>query len=388
MSDKASDILKTISSSFKNWVKINPGVFLEINKSIFSTVLETFNFSIFLIGYIKTKFFSNLLRLERAKNWLKKWLMWRRGVLFRPATHGGVVVLSLLVMLFGSIFGRTEIEAQSISPTEGGLLIAGVTSETIIPDNRVRSEIVSHTVVSGETLSSITKKYDVGVESIQWLNNIKDVNDIMPGELIRIPPVSGVIHKVKSGDTIESVAKKYQVSAQAIADYPFNYLDDSFTLKPGQELVVPDGVMPQAPKPKPALPPALAQGGSAKPEKVSASGRFFWPTSGSISQHFSWWHPADDINSFDSPPILASDSGTVVLVQYLRWGYGYHIIIDHGNSYQTLYAHLSKIYVSPGEKVSKGQTIGQMGSTGRSTGPHLHFEIRKNGTPVNPLSYF
>lgn len=382
------------SSRILGWLKFHPKN-LDIRtftatlvKMILSLLLELINFYVLLLIYIHKKIITNILKFERFKNWVKKWLMWRRGLLFRPATHGGVVVLTIIVIISGSIFGRNEIAAQSISPTEEGLLITGTTTETIIPANRVRLEIINHTVSSGETLSSIGKKYDLNVESTQWLNNLTDINDLQPGQVLRIPPLNGVVHKVKQGDSIDTVAKKYQASTQAIADYPGNFLDDTFALRINQELIVPDGVLPQTPKPKPTAPPALAQGGVSKSGKVSASGRFLWPTSGSTSQHFSWFHPGEDIHSFASPPIQSSDSGTVVLVQYLKWSYGHHVIIDHGNGYQTLYAHLSRIYVGPGERVVRGQAIGQMGSTGRSTGPHLHFEIRKNGTPVNPLSYF
>ncbi|OGY28200.1 MAG: hypothetical protein A2802_00510 [Candidatus Woykebacteria bacterium RIFCSPHIGHO2_01_FULL_43_29] len=356
---------------------------------IISLSLEVVKFIFVLTVYSQKKTLNGLLRIEKSKNWFKKWLMWRRGVLFRPATHGGVVILSVLVVGIASAFGGNQIEATSISPTEGGLLIAGTTSETIIPEDRVRSEIVTHVVMGGETLGAIAKKYEVNVESIQWLNKLQNVNEIAPGDELRIPPLSGVVHKVQSGDNIDSIAKKYQANTQAIVDYPFNYLDDSFALRVGQELVVPEGVPPAAPKPKPVTPTYLANGGSASPKaNAGASGKFLWPTSGDISQYPVWYHMAVDIANSAAPGVAVADSGTVTLVQYLRWGYGYHVIVDHGNGYQTLYAHMNRIYVNPGDKIAKGRTLGQMGSTGRSTGTHLHFEIRKAGVTLNPLSYF
>lgn len=379
-----SPLSSDLNSSFKN-----------LPKDIVSLGVEVARFSLVTSVYFHKRLVRTFLKIEKSKNWLKKWLMWRRGLLFRPATHGGVVMLSVIAVALGSIFGGSDIEAQSISPTEGGLLIAGTTSQTIIPENRVRSEIIDHTISSGDTLSSIARKYDVNVESIEWLNKVINVNDITPGDVLKIPPVSGVVHKVKSGDSIESVAKRYGVNSQNIANYPFNYLDDSFELKIGQDLVVPDGTPPATPKPKPVQPSALANGNTGTKTSPSGStaptGRFLWPVQGEVSQTPSWYHMAFDIANSSLPPVQASDGGTVVSVQYLRYGYGYHVIIDHGNGYQTLYAHLSRIYVSdePGKnRVSKGQTIGQVGTTGRSTGPHLHFEVRQGGTPINPSRFF
>ena len=146
----------------------------------------------------------------------------------------------------------------------------------------------------------------------------------------------------------------------------------------GQTLIIPDGVQPEAAPIIPrVLPPVIAGG----------TGQFQWPTNGSVTQYPVWYHNALDIANPSAPGIVAADSGTVVKVEYLRYGYGQHVLIDHGNGYQTLYAHMSDIYVKPGNAVARGQVIGRMGSSGRSTGTHLHFEIRKNGVIQNPLSY-
>ncbi|MCX8009427.1 MAG: M23 family metallopeptidase [Patescibacteria group bacterium] len=113
-----------------------------------------------------------------------------------------------------------------------------------------------------------------------------------------------------------------------------------------------------------------------------------WPTSGTITQYPIWYHKAYDIANSSAPPIVAAGDGTVVYVASLRYDYGRHIIIDHGDGLSTLYAHLSEMYVKVGDKVSRGQVIGKMGSTGRSTGIHLHFEVRVHGVPViNPGAY-
>ena len=121
---------------------------------------------------------------------------------------------------------------------------------------------------------------------------------------------------------------------------------------------------------------------------VVASGQFVWPTAGSITQRFVWYHKGVDIANRTAPNILAADSGRVVIAGWPDAnGYGNRVIIDHGNGYKTLYAHMSKIFVISGQTVSRGSAIGQMGSTGRSTGAHLHFEIIQNGVYLNPLNF-
>ncbi|MCR4285368.1 MAG: M23 family metallopeptidase, partial [Candidatus Kaiserbacteria bacterium] len=120
---------------------------------------------------------------------------------------------------------------------------------------------------------------------------------------------------------------------------------------------------------------------------VQGTSSFIWPTTGSITTYPVWYHMALDIANRATPPIIASDTGTVTYTGCLAYGYGCHIIVDHGNGYQTLYGHLSSIEVNAGQVVSKGQRIGAMGSTGRSTGTHLHFEIRSGGVQQNPLGF-
>jgi len=121
---------------------------------------------------------------------------------------------------------------------------------------------------------------------------------------------------------------------------------------------------------------------------VVASGKFVWPASGVISQAYRWYHKAIDIANKLMPPVLAADSGKVVIAGWPdNVGYGNRVLIDHGNGFMTLYAHLAKIFVSAGQTVKRGDQIGQMGSSGRSTGIHLHFEIRRGGDLLNPQEF-
>ncbi|HOX96661.1 MAG TPA: M23 family metallopeptidase [Candidatus Woesebacteria bacterium] len=253
--------------------------------------------------------------------------------------------------------------------------------------DKPRADILEYTVISGDTLASIAKMFGVDIDSIKWLN--KDVSEkkLKAGTVLKIPPVTGVIHVVKSGETIYSIAKKYNVSAQAIVDYPFNEFtnDETFALAIGQQLIVPDGEMPDEviSSPRTYLANQLTPNAGA----VSATGNWIWPTQGTITQYYKAWHKGLDIANHSAPSILAADSGTVVVAGWTdNTGYGNRVMIDHGNGYKTLYAHMSKIAVVVGQTVRRGDVIGQMGSTGRSTGTHLHFEVRTTAGNRDPLS--
>lgn len=259
-------------------------------------------------------------------------------------------------------------------------------THTTISD-KPRSEIIEHLVQSGDTISSIANKYNISQETIKWANDLDNLNTIKPDQKLKILPVTGVSHEVKSGDTLESVAKKYQAEAQAILDFPFNDVPDDFKLKVGQILIVPDGVPISKPAPIKRLSSQSLAGPTGSTFQAPGGGQFVWPTHGGLTQYFAWYHPGIDLANRVAPVIVASDGGTVIVAGWPdSYGYGNRVIIDHGNGYQTIYAHLSNIYVTIGQKVSRGQSIGQMGSTGRSTGTHLHFEIRYKGIAVNPLA--
>jgi len=244
-----------------------------------------------------------------------------------------------------------------------------------------RDQTVTYEIQKGDTLSTIAEKFSVSVDTIKWSNDIKK-DGLIAGDTLKIPPVTGLVVKVNEGDTVYSLAKKYKTDAQKIVNFPFNDFSDldTFALNVGQTLIIPDGVMPSA------APVARARF-SVSTLSAGGSGQFIWPTTGVISQYPIWYHMAYDVANPASPPVMAAGSGTVILAQYLTYGYGRHVIVDHGDGLATLYGHLIEIYVNAGDVVSQGQVIGKMGSTGRSTGTHLHFEVRRNGVPVNPGSY-
>ena len=252
--------------------------------------------------------------------------------------------------------------------------------------DKPRADIFEYTVESGDTLTAIAKKFGVDTDSIKWLNTGLDEKKIKLGQTIKIPPVVGVVHTVKNGETVYSIAKKYNISAQAIVDFPFNEFtnDETFALAIGQQIIVPDGVMPDEPVFSPKSNWAMQMTPNAG--AVSATGIWGWPTAGIITQEFKPWHKGVDIANHSGGAILAADSGVVIHASWDNSGYGNMIMVDHGNGFKTLYGHLSKYAVVIGQSVKRGDRLGDMGSTGRSTGTHLHFEVRSNSGNINPFS--
>jgi len=305
------------------------------------------------------------------------------------------VNFSMAVMFFGAIVLSGTIEdliGKSKNDETGGsgyLIMAQeneLGAQTLISD-LPKGDVTEYRVEEGDTVSSIAQKFGVSIDTIVWENNMKSVGAIKPRQILRILPVTGVKYKVSRGETIYSIAKKLQVDAQAIIDYPFNtFMDDeTFALAAGQELIVPDGIKPN----EIAEAPRTIAKTVAPIPGVKGEGNFMWPTNGTITQKHYWYHQAVDIANHSNPPIVAAQSGTVITAGWNGGGYGNYVIIDHGNGYQTLYAHMlnKSMVVKAGDKVSQGQKLGLMGSTGRSTGTHLHFEVIKVGAgKLNPLS--
>ena len=343
------------------------------------------------LSFIREYFFSRLLhfgqQFEKFKDVIVAFLIVKRGkysssflstsfLLLLGATFIGGPIIVENNPLLASLSQRPSVYTPVLSynPYENSL--------STVFSIKPRDKIENYTIKSGDTLESISKKFDISVDTIKWANNLKS-DTIKEGDSLKIPPVTGVVHKVIAGESIYSIAKKYKTTAQNIVNFPFNdFVDlETFSLQAGQTLYVPDGVIEEE---QPKYGPqyyAQAQAG------VRGSSNFIWPTSGQITQYPVWYHMALDIANSSAPSILTADTGTVVFSGCLNWGYGCHIIIDHGNGFQTLYGHMSYLGVSAGQVVSQGAVIGRMGSTGRSSGTHLHFEIRASGILQNPLSF-
>jgi len=345
-------------------------------------------FLVFLKDYFKSRFFNFGHGFEKIKDLIVAFLITKRGKYSQSFLNTSFFLLVASALIGGPIIAenspfnsgieidgsRYQAEEVSYNPYKGSL-------RTVI-SVKPRDSIVNYSVVGDDTLASIAKKFNISVDTIKWTNNLK-TDTIKPGQSLKIPPVTGVVHKVVSGETIYTIAKKYSTDAQKIVNFPFNdFTDlDSFGLTAGQTLYVPDGVIEEEQ-------PRVSQRFLAQIQAgVRGSSNFIWPTSGMITQYPVWYHMALDIANSSGPAVIAADSGTVIFVGCVRYGYGCHVIIDHNNGYQTLYGHLSSYSVEAGDSVSQGNQIGVMGSTGMSTGTHLHFEVRSGGTLLNPLNF-
>lgn len=265
-------------------------------------------------------------------------------------------------------------------PAYPDLLVRAAVPHTIIPD-RPRLSVITYTVEPGDTVFGIAETFGISPETVLWANGDLEYHpdDLSIGQELIIPPVSGVYYTVQAGDTLEKLAKTFQVTPEDILSYPLNEIGPDGSLSEGQTLIIPNGV-------KPYVPRRVQYYAGPIPEDASkGTGAFGWPVSGRITQNYWSLHRAIDIGAPAGTPVHASDSGYVVFAGWDDSGFGNLIIINHGNGYLTYYAHLSKILVAVGNSVSKGAKIGQVGSTGRSTGSHLHFEIHQHDIQRNPI---
>lgn len=257
--------------------------------------------------------------------------------------------------------------------------------------NNARAVPIGYTVQPGDTISSIAEEFDLKTTTIKWANGLSDDSVLRAGKQIWILPVDGIRHIVKKGDTLDSIAKKYKANKERIIQLPMNQLRGGGTLQIGKAIVVPGGQMPAPPKPKPVTTTAVASrttSYSSYTGSTASTGRFTWPTNHArmINQYYHWGHSGIDIECKYGNTINAADGGKVTSRGWYG-GYGYQITILHDNGITTRYAHLSSFRVSNGQRVGRGQVIGMCGSTGWSTGTHLHFEVIVGGSTRNPLHY-
>jgi len=276
---------------------------------------------------------------------------------------------------------------------------------TTIP-TRADYSIKEYTVVANDTLFVIAAKFNLKPATILWGNpELADNPNILSvGKTVNILPVDGALRVVLSGDTLEKIAKVFHGKIDDIVNFPGNDLDTlDPQLRQGQQLIIPGGWRDQVEWTLPAPPSRQVSGTGWSPEPgacpgpfsgANGTGTYAWPAN---NHYLSGWtfhdpgnptHQGIDISAALGAPVYASDSGVIVFAGVSLVGYGNLIVIDHGNGYQTAYGHLSQINVVCGQSVYQGNLIGLAGSTGNSSGPHLHFEIRSDQYGrVNPLSY-
>jgi len=275
---------------------------------------------------------------------------------------------------------------------DGALLPASGPNGTIadIIDGPPSNQISVYVVRPGDSLGGIAAMYSVSTNTILWANNLSNAKDIHPGDTLVILPVSGVAHAVVKGETLASIVKKYHGDMQDVLDY--NNLPANATLAVGDTIVIPDGI--DGPPPPSASAPSSSSSGSAGAvgsyerlipgyDGPAMPGYFARPIVGGVKTQGLHGYNAVDLGTPVGTHVMAVAEGTVIVARSSGYngGYGEYVVINHPNGTQSVYAHLSKVYVTPGEQVSQGELIALSGNTGRSTGPHLHIEIHGATNP-------
>ncbi|RLB37584.1 MAG: hypothetical protein DRH12_14130 [Deltaproteobacteria bacterium] len=273
----------------------------------------------------------------------------------------------------------------NLLPAERSTLVRFPVPHTTIPD-RLRRGVITYTVQSGDMVSSIAADFGLKWTTIMWSNeHLEDNPDLLlPGQVLNILPIDGAYHRVCDGDTLAKIAKKYEVEVEDITGCPFNNVHSDADLQVGVHLLVPGGRKPYVPV---VFRPTYT--GPFPADAPRGTGQFIWPAQGRLTDLFGYvrnrWHTGIDIANSQGTHVFAADRGYVRQAGWTKMGYGVLVIIDHGNGYWTYYGHLSAVWVSAGQYVEQGQWVGNIGNTGRSTGPHLHFEIRRNKEPTDPM---
>jgi murein DD-endopeptidase MepM/ murein hydrolase activator NlpD len=301
-----------------------------------------------------------------------------------------------------------------IQPLDAGISTVGLRRfanlHTVIPD-RPRTEVEAYTVVEGDTVIGVAEKYGLRPQTVLWGNYYTlrdDPHNLRPGQKLNILPVDGTYYEWQAGDGLNGVAEFFGVTPEEIISFPANKLDASTlgdfsnpNIDPGTWLIVPGGERPfiswSAPVGVTRTDPASASVlGPGACEAISGGavgfGSFVWPTDHHFLSGFGYSpetnHFGIDLDGETGDPIYAADAGVVVYSGWNDWGYGNMIIVDHGDNWQSLYAHLSALNYGCGQSVGQGTVIGAMGSTGNSTGSHLHFELMHSRySKVNPFDF-
>jgi murein DD-endopeptidase MepM/ murein hydrolase activator NlpD len=270
---------------------------------------------------------------------------------------------------------------------------------TTIP-SRPRAGITYYEVEPGDSVMGIAIEYKIKPETLLWANYdlLQDnPNMLSVGQNLKIPAVDGVLYQWKGSDSIENIARKFKAKPDDILTWPSNNLDLlNPTIATGALVMVPYGsreliswVVPTIWRANSGANKTINEACDTSGGSYYGTGTFGWPADNHRLSGNDFWsgHLGIDIAAATGAPVYATDSGVVVYASSISGGYGLMVMIDHGNGFHSLYAHLSQINIRCGQNAGKGQVIGYAGSTGNSTGPHLHFEIRYNGAFVNPWDY-
>lgn len=269
---------------------------------------------------------------------------------------------------------------------------------TVIPE-RENTKVITHLVAFNDSMFGLAEQYNLEPESILWSNyeTLRDnPHSLSPGMELLIPPIDGIYYQWEVGDTVESVAEKFETAPDLIISWIGNDLDllnpvieaGDMVMIPGGQREIQQWIIPTIARGAAGVSSGIYGAGACSGpfQGLYGGGGFIWPTIGHTLSGNDYWsgHLAIDIGLVIGEPIFAADAGVVVFSGWASGGYGNVVVIDHGNGYQTLYAHLSGVASGCGQSVVQGQTIGYGGNTGNSTGAHLHFEVRFQGGFVNP----
>ncbi len=288
----------------------------------------------------------------------------------------------------GSALLKPSIPTGASLPTEAPALATNTGTGT-------RTKALEYEVQSGDVISTIASRFGLKVNSLLLANNLSARSLLRPGDKLSIPPGDGAMYTVKRGDTLGRIAKQFGVDQSEIIAFN-NMAKDGASISIGQDIFIPGAQIVPTQKVNLAVAPpskiteTIRKIAAPPPSLDTPAGSgYVWPTKDhKINQYYGLRHTGVDIHGVIGNPNYAARAGTVIKSQ-CGWngGYGCYIILSHGNGVTTLYGHNSKLLVSVGDEVKQGQVIGLLGSTGRSTGPHLHFEVRVNNKRSNPLQY-
>lgn len=375
---------------------------------------------------------------ERASRWLGLWNRLTQAGVAELVVRLGTNVLLVASILFvawlmQAFYRQASLEPASRSaalaatlptatPTEpppalpswelGASSLSGITRaaqpHTSVP-TRGRLEVATYVVEKGDTLFGIAEKFSLKPETILWGNQLvlgDNPHNLRPGQELNILPVNGTYYRWQAGDGLNGVSRFFGVSPEEIIDFSGNGLNPEEigdyanpNIPPGTWLVVPGGKRefvtwsaPVIPRDNPGVARVLGPGAcSSVVDGPIGIGAFIWPSNNHFLSGFDYSPSANhfgiDIDGETGDAVYAGDNGVVVYAGWNDWGYGNVVVVNHGNGWQTLYAHLSAYNMGCGQHVFQGTVIGAIGSTGNSTGSHLHFEMLYNGAKVSPWDY-
>ncbi len=358
---------------------------------------------------------------DRLKRFLIRNMFWGRGGLFRLFVQFASVFV-MITLLFSMAYRAEPIRAQydfsnAEKNTKGDVIALKGSTTTQKPSDRPREGSTTYIVKVGDTIGGIAQLHGLNQDTILWANNLTEGSFIRPGQELSIPPGNGVLVTVKSGDTFSSLARTYNSTEQAILDNnAYALLLTESVLEVGTRLFIPDGKPPAPVVPATPIYSGVVASRPTVQSSVPSGSRFLgWPVAGGAGRVIGAFtgsylplHNGVDIGAVAGMPnLVAAAGGTVSYAgcftgnsggicypqgsgrAFGNYNLGWTVRIDHGNGYETVYAHMDTITVRRGETVSAGQVIGRMGQSGRAYGIHVHFMLVRAGTwaAYNPLAF-